>query len=67
MAEELKQHQLHMENVRKRKAEKLSCDMEKQQRKMKIQNMRTTLRQMEQFVNKPQSMMDCNRAILQRN
>ena len=28
--------------------------------------MRTTLRQMEQVVNKQQSMMDCSRAILQR-
>ena len=40
--------------------------MEKQQRKTKIQYMRTTLRQMEQVVNKQQSMMDCSRTILQR-
>jgi hypothetical protein len=66
IAEELKKHQLHMKNVRKRKAEKLYRDIKKQRRKIRIQNMRTTLRQMEKVVDKQQSMMDCNRAILQR-
>jgi L-lactate utilization protein LutC len=55
-----------MADVRKRKAEKLSRELENKQRQIKIQGMRTTLRQMEQVVNKQQSMMDCSRAILQR-
>jgi Skp family chaperone for outer membrane proteins len=55
-----------MTDVRKRKAEKLSRELENKQRQTKIQGMRTTLRQMEQVVNKQQSMMDCSRAILQR-
>jgi hypothetical protein len=66
LAEELERHRLHMTDVRKRKAEKLSRELENKQRQNKIQGMRTTLRQMEQVVNKQQSMMDCSRAILQR-
>ena len=66
LAEELERHRLHMTDVRKRKAEKLSRELENKQRQTKIQGMRTTLRQMEQVVNKQQSMMDCSRAILQR-
>ena len=66
LAEELERHRLQMADVRKRKAEKLSRELENKQRQIKIQGMRTTLRQMEQVVNKQQSMMDCSRAILQR-
>ena len=66
LAEELERHRLQMTDVRKRKAEKLSREIENKQRQIKIQGMRTTLRQMEQVVNKQQSMMDCSRAILQR-
>jgi hypothetical protein len=40
--------------------------MKEQRRKENIADMRTTLRQMEQVVIKQQSMMDCSRAILQR-
>ena len=66
LAEELERHRLQMADVRRRKAEKLSRELENKQRQTKIQGMRTTLRQMEQVVNKQQSMMDCSRAILQR-
>ena len=66
IAQELQNHRLHMENLNRRKADKVFRDMEKQQRKTKIQDMRTTLRQMEQVVIKQQSMMDCSSAILQR-
>ena len=66
LAEELERHRLQMADVRRRKAEKLSRELENKQRQNKIQGMRTTLRQMEQVVNKQQSMMDCSRAILQR-
>ena len=66
LAEELERHRLQMADVRKRRAEKLSRELENKQRQTKIQGMRTTLRQMEQVVIKQQSMMDCSRAILQR-
>ena len=66
LAEELERHRLQMADVRRRKSEKLSRELENKQRQTKIQGMRTTLRQMEQVVNKQQSMMDCSRAILQR-
>ena len=66
LAEELERHRLQMADVRKRKAEKLSRELENKQRQTKLQGMRTTLRQMEQVVNKQQLMMDCSRAILQR-
>jgi hypothetical protein len=66
LAEELERHRLQMADVRRRKAEKLSRKLANKQRQTKIQSMRTTLGQMEQVVNKQQSMMDCSRAILQR-
>ena len=55
-----------MEAHNKRKADKIFAEMKEQQRKKTVADMRTTLRQMEQVVIKQQSMMDCSRAILQR-
>ena len=53
------------EDVSKRKAKKILRGMENQRQKKKIQNMHTTLRHMDQVVNKEKPMMDCSRAILQ--
>ena len=64
--QELQDHRLRVEAHNKRKADKIFAEMKEQQRKKTVADMRTTLRQMEQVVIKQQSMMDCSRAILQR-
>jgi|688.fasta_scaffold686131_1 hypothetical protein len=64
--QELQDHRLRVEAHKKRKADKIFAEMKEQQRKKMVADMRTTLRQMEQVVIKQQSMMDCSRAILQR-
>jgi hypothetical protein len=64
--QEIQENRLRVEANNKRKADKIFAEMKEQRRKENIADMRTTLRQMEQVVIKQQSMMDCSRAILQR-